>query len=127
MHQYMYATLMTVAAIILSSGFMFFVGAMRGKTKIDSPAMSGHEDLEKALRIQYNTMEQFVLFVPALWMYAVCVNDLWAGLFGLVWICGRLLYGKMYFSNPKSRSIAFALTFFPTIIMALWAGIVVLL
>lgn len=127
MHHYVYATFATIAAIFLSSGLFIFVGAVRGKTKIDSPAMTGHVDLEKALRIQYNTMEQFILFVPALWMYAVYVNDLWAGIFGLVWILGRLLYANMYFANPKSRSIAFALTFLPTAIMAVWVGVAVVL
>jgi len=56
----------TLLALLISVAFAIGVARARRRTKIDAPAMSGHPDLERALRIQGNTVEQIVLFLPAL-------------------------------------------------------------
>ena len=40
------------------------VARVRRRVKIDSPAMTGAPELERALRVQGNTVEQIVLFLP---------------------------------------------------------------
>ena len=60
--------------------FVFFgiqVGRTRGKAGIKAPVMTGTPELDRMCRVHVNTMEQLVLFVPTLWLYAHYVNPLW--------------------------------------------------
>jgi glutathione S-transferase len=88
------------------------VGIVRGKVKIPAPATSGDPLLERALRVQMNAVEAAPAILPALWLAAVWMSDLWAAVLGLVWILARLAYGKLYMSNPASRGPAFGAQFF---------------
>ena len=72
-------------------------------------------------RIQQNTMEQLVAFIPALWIFAYLVNPLWAAGFGLVFIIGRFVYRSSYLKDPASRGIGFTMTFLPTAVMLVWS------
>ena len=51
--------------------------------------------------------------LPALWLMAVWVGDKWAGLAGLVWVAGRVLYVTSYIADPEKRGPGFMLTFLP--------------
>jgi glutathione S-transferase len=64
-----------------------------------------------------NTQEQLLLLLPALWLCAIWVGELYAGIGGLVWCIGRIIYVLTYLRDPKSRSIGFALTILPTFVM----------
>jgi hypothetical protein len=70
-----------------------------------------------------NTLEQLVVFLPVLWMFAHFVNPWWAAGFGVVFIVGRAIYSMTYVCDPKSRELGFALTVLPTLAMAIWTGI----
>lgn len=72
-------------------------------------------------RIQQNTMEQLVAFIPALWIFAYLVSPLWAAGFGLVFIIGRFVYRSSYLKDPASRGIGFTMTFLPTAVMLVWS------
>jgi uncharacterized membrane protein YecN with MAPEG domain len=100
---------------------------MRGKHSIKAPAVSGHEEFDRMFRVQQNTMEQLVAFVPALWIFGYIVNPLWGAGIGLVFIIGRFIYRTSYLKNPDSRGLGFALTFIPTVVMLVWSLIVALL
>ena len=81
--------------------FVFFgiqVGRTRGKAGIKAPVMTGTPELDRMFRIHMNTMEQMVLFVPTLWLYAHYVNPLW---------------------GP-----GFTMTFLPSAVMLIWVVIV---
>ena len=72
------------------------------------PALvTGHPDFERAFRIQQNMVEQLVLFLPSLWLFALMLSPLWAGIIGLVFVAARLLYAVSYARNPESRGPAF--------------------
>src|SRR6185312_11272633 len=66
------ATILSAAVTILTALVlyysMFVVGRTRGRVKIFPPAMTGHPDLDRALRVQGNTVEQVVIFLPLLWV-----------------------------------------------------------
>ncbi len=115
--------LVAIVTILALGQFVLFsiqVGSMRGKHGIKAPAMSGHPEFERMFRIQQNTMEQLVVFVPALWIFARYVNPMWAAGMGLVFIVGRFIYRSSYLKDPASRSMGFTITFLPTAVMLVW-------
>lgn len=98
--------LLTVALVFAT---MFLVGRARGKHDIKAPATSGHPAFERAYRIQMNTLEQTVMFLPTLWLAARFGNPTWAGILGLVWIVGRAWYIVAYLRDPARRGLPFGL------------------
>lgn len=117
-----YTTLATLGAVLVIFYFMMRVGAMRGKSGVNAPAMTGDEMFEKANRVHMNTIEQFVLFIPMLWLGLHVVGDMYAGIAGAVWILGRLIYGQAYMKDPKSRSIGMLLTTLPLVYLIVTVG-----
>lgn len=110
----------TLLAVLISVAFLIRVGQARGATRIDAPAMTGHPDLERALRIQGNTVEQMVMFLPSLWLAALYFQGWLPPVIGLVWCVGRILYALSY-GTHKQRLPGFALTLFPTLILVVLA------
>ena len=94
---------------------------MRGKHGIKAPAIAGHPEFERMFRVQQNTMEQLVAFIPALWIYGYVVNAKWGAAIGLVYIVGRFVYRAEYLKDPDSRGLGFTITFLPTAVMLVWA------
>ncbi len=111
----------TVLAILVSLWTGILVARTRRRTGIKPPAMTGSPELERALRVQGNTMEQFVIFVPALWLAAIYFQGWIPAILGLVWSLGRILYAFSYGSDEKQRFPGFALTIFPTLILVILA------
>jgi len=119
-----------IVTILALAQFIYFsiqVGSMRGKHSIKAPAITGHDEFERMFRVQQNTMEQLVAFIPALWIYAYLVNPLWGAGMGLVFIIGRFIYRASYLKDPDSRGMGFTLSFLPTAVMLVWSLIRVLL
>ena len=73
-----------------------YVGYMRGKTKVEAPATVGHPDFERAFRIHSNTVENFVLFVPILWIASIFYGGTIPFWLGMVWVVSRLIYAWGY-------------------------------
>jgi uncharacterized MAPEG superfamily protein len=118
-----YVAIVTVVALLQFFWFGWQVGAARSKYHIPAPAISGNEVFERVFRVQMNTLEQLVVFLPALWIFASYVSALWAAVLGAVFIIGRAVYSMTYVRDPKSRSIGFALTALPN--LALLIGILI--
>lgn len=121
--------LVAIVTILALGQFVLFsiqVGSMRGKHGVKAPAMSGHPEFERMFRIQQNTMEQLVVFVPTLWIFAQYVDSQWAAGLGLVFIIGRFIYRSSYLKDPAKRSMGFTITFLPTAVMLVWGLIAVL-
>ena len=112
----------TVLAILISVGTGILVARVRARVGIHPPAMTGAPDLERALRIQGNTIEQFVIFVPSLWLAALYFQGWIPAALGLVWCVGRLIYARLYLAG-KNRIVGFSLTIYPTLILVILAGI----
>src|SRR5690349_19576083 len=90
-------------ALLLYIGVFVTVGRARLRFDIKAPAVTGAPEFERAFRIQQNTLEQLVLFIPALWLFAVFASPLWAGIIGLVWVGGRAYYAVSYYRDPEAR------------------------
>jgi len=113
-----------IVTIIALAQFVFFsiqVGSKRGKHGVSAPATTGHPEFERMFRIQQNTMEQLVAFIPALWIFGWLVNPLWAAGLGVIFIVGRFIYWSSYLKDPGSRGAGFTITFLPTAVMLVWS------
>jgi len=113
--------IVTVLALLQFIWFSLDVAAMRVKHGVKAPAISGHADFERRFRIQQNTMEQLVVFVPALWMHALVANPWWGAGVGLVYLAGRFIYRAAYFKDPSTRSNGFTIGFVAIAVLLIWA------
>jgi uncharacterized membrane-anchored protein len=66
-------------------------------------------------------MEQLVVFVPALWIYAYLVNPLWGAGIGLFFIIGRFVYRAAYLKDPASRSNGFSIGVLAIAVLLVWS------
>src|SRR5262245_40010489 len=109
-----YVAIVTVLALVQLIVFGVLVGRARSRCGVQAPATSGHPEFERYYRVQMNTVEQLVLFLPALWVFAHFVSPPWAAVAGVVYIVGRVIYAVSYVRDPNSRTLGFALTILPT-------------
>ena len=116
-----YVTIITVLALLQYVWFGIQVGSLRAKHEVKAPAMSGPPEFERMFRVHYNTMEQLVLFLPALWIHAQYANPLWGAVLGGVFIVGRFLYRAEYLKDPGSRSPGFTITITASLVLMIWA------
>ncbi len=116
-----YTAIVTLLALMQFMLFSIQVGSMRVKHGVKAPAISGHPEFERMFRVQQNTMEQLVVFVPALWIYAYLVNPLWGAGIGLLFIIGRFVYRAAYLKDPASRSNGFTIGVLAIAVLLVWS------
>jgi len=94
-------------ALIQYFYFVVVVGQARGKYGVPAPAITGHPEFERRFRVQQNTLEQLVMFIPAMLLFATWVSATLAGVLGLVFILGRWLYFRGYVADAERRGTGF--------------------
>ena len=112
-----YIHIVTLLALMQYFYFGFCVARARAKYGVYAPAVSGNEHFERAFRIQANTLEQMVVFLPALYIAAFYWNEILIAAIGAVYLAGRFLYRRAYTADPKTRAAGFLLTVAPTFIL----------
>jgi glutathione S-transferase len=112
--------LVTCLATLMYFFFSFQVGKARQIYGVKAPAITGDPDFERVFRAHMNTLEWMPIFLPALWLFAIYVNDAIAAGLGVVWIVGRILYMTGYAKAANKRSQGFMIQSIAAII--LWAG-----
>lgn len=112
-----YIHIVTLLALMQYFYFGFCVARARAKYGVYAPAVSGNEHFERAFRIQANTLEQMVVFLPALYIAAFYWNETLVAAIGAVYLAGRFLYRRAYTADPKTRTAGFLLTVAPTFIL----------
>lgn len=117
----LYTAAVTILAVILYIYMGIRVGQARGKYSIEAPAMTGHPDFERAVRIHLNTMEFMVTFLPALWLAALYFGGWIPPLLGLIWVIGRVIYMLGYSTAANKRSLGFGIQGLATIILLILA------
>ncbi len=110
-------TLLAIAAYFYSG---ILVGRARGTYGIKAPAVTGNPNFERLFRAQMNTLEWLPMFLPALWLFALSWGDALAGVLGMIWIVGRLLYIQTYATAAEKRGPGFGVQAIAT--LALWLG-----
>ena len=108
-----YVDLIAVLAIMQLIFFGILVGRARGTYGVKAPAVSGHEMFERAYRVQMNTLELMVAFLPALFIASKYWPQTYVAIAGAVYLLGRFIYWRSYVSAPASRGLGFALSMIP--------------
>ncbi len=104
------AVLIILLSLVQFTWFSVRVGIARGKYGVDAPKTTGNEIWERLYRVQQNTMEQLILFIPAMLAFSAYLSTRWALVPGIVFLVGRQLYSWEYVSKPPSRTPGMALT-----------------
>ncbi len=116
-----WTSLVTASTLLVYLVLTINVGRARAKYKVPVPQMSGEPNFERVLRVQQNTLEQMVLFLPALWLFSFYVNPLWGAGIGTVWVLGRIIYAWGYYQAAEKRGIGFAISSMSGIVLLLGA------
>ena len=109
--------IVTILALVEFIWLSMSVGIARGKYDIKAPATTGHDIFERHYRVQHNTLEQLVIFLPALWLFGTYVSGVVGALIGVVFLVGRAQYALAYVEDPAKRSTGFMLTFVPNVLL----------
>jgi glutathione S-transferase len=117
-----YVALATLLALLVYAWIFMRVGQARYKYGVEAPSVTGNLDFERHYRVQVNTIESLVVFLPSLWLFAIFWNaDLIAAALGLVWAFGRILYAVGYAKAASSRSQGFTISAVALLILLLGA------
>ena len=109
-----YIHIIAILAVVQLFVFGILVGRARARYGVKAPAVSGNEHFERHFRVQMNTLEQLVGFLPALFIAGqYWSNALVAGIGG-VYLIGRLIYRHFYIAEPSKRGLGFLMTVIPT-------------
>lgn len=95
--------------------FGFLVGKARATYNVPAPATSGDPIFERYWRVHQNTLEQLVIFLPSMFMFAYLASPTYAAIAGVLFFVGRLLYLRGYVSDPGSRGTGFLIGFVATV------------
>ena len=126
MYEFRWPALITLAVLVMLFTFAGTVGKARAKYGIKAPAIIGDPAFERTFRAHQNTIENTVIFLPALWLFAIFMSGMWAGLLGVVWVAARIWYFVAYAESAAKRGPPFGLSmivFGILTLVALW-GIV---
>jgi glutathione S-transferase len=97
------------------------LGHARSRYKVPAPATAGHEVFERYYRAQMNTLEQLIVFLPSIWLFARYLNAWAAAALGVLFIIGRGLYFRGYVQAPESRHAGFVLSAIPNVTLLVGA------
>ncbi len=102
--------LIALVTVLVAIEYFFLavmVGKSRGESGVSAPAVIGDDKFERVFRVQQNTMEQLIIFFPALWIFGYYVHEeIGAGL-GVIFLVGRILYARGYVQDPGKRAPGF--------------------
>ncbi|MGH8504522.1 MAG: MAPEG family protein [Stenotrophobium sp.] len=113
--------LVTLLSLLLYWVLTINVGRARGKYGVKAPAISGDPAFDRVFRVHQNTMEALVLYLPALWLFAIYVSDAWAAGVGAVWIVGRIIYARAYYADASKRGAGMLIATLATVVLFLGA------
>ena len=116
--------LVSIVACVALLQYLLFVmraGRARGQSGVPAPAIVGNPAVARNVRVQHNTIEQLVVFLPALFLFAHFVSEPVAAGLGVIFVIGRALYARAYVNDPSIRGPGFGLTIIPNYILTLGA------
>jgi glutathione S-transferase len=111
----LWPSLVTVSALLLYFLITLNVGRARVQYKVSPPQVTGNPDFERVLRVQQNTLEQIILFLPLLWLFSQFISPIWGSAIGAVWIIGRILFAWGYYQAAEKRAVGFGISILATL------------
>lgn len=114
-----YVDIVTILAILQFIFFAIQVGSARTRYGIKAPAISGNDIFERYFRVQMNTLELLVAFIPGIYLFASYWRPAWAAALGVVYLVGRQIYAATYVKDPAKRSAGYGLSMLPTLSLLL--------
>ena len=99
--------LATLAIILWYMVTVFQVGRARTKYKVAAPATTGDPGFERAFRVQMNELENIVVFLPSMWIYAIMGNPRNAAILGAIYLVGRVIYALGYWAAARRRALGY--------------------
>ena len=114
--------LVTLLAVLTFFWTTLRVATARGKYDVKAPATSGPEEFDRYFRVQMNTLEQIVAFLPALMICAILTSDMLAFILGSSWLVGRILYAQTYMAAAEKRGPGFLISFLSLVGLILAGG-----
>jgi glutathione S-transferase len=110
-----YVELVAILAIVQYLAFVILTGRARGQSGLKAPTMTGHDGFERMYRVQMNTLETMVAFLPSLFLAGKYWPEYVVAGLGVVYLIGRVIYWRSYVKNPSTRALGFSLSFLPTV------------
>lgn len=114
-----------VVALAVIEFFVFagLVGRARSTYDIPAPAITGNPVFERYYRVHQNTLEQLMIFIPAICIYGYYGNSTYAAGLGVFFLIGRIIYLRGYIADPAKRGLGMMIGFLPTMFMLI-AGLI---
>ena len=110
---------LALLAVLQYLYFGVLVGRARLRYHVKAPAVTGDEHFERAYRVQMNTLEQLIIFLPALLIAGHYVPGVWVSALGVAYLVGRMLYGCAYVRDPASRGPGFIIAMVANVLLLL--------
>ena len=100
-----FVTIIVMLALLEYLYFTVAVGRARTRHNVEAPATAGDENFERFHRAHQNTLEQLVVFIPAMFAAGYYANEWLAVTLGVVFLISRALYFRSYIAEPGKRGI----------------------
>ena len=99
---------LAILLIVIEYGVLGgMVALARSRYKVAAPATTGNPDFERYFRVQQNTLEQLVVVIPCLWIFAATLSPLWAAALGFGFVVFRAQYAYGYYKSAPGRHYGF--------------------
>ena len=105
-----YVELVGILSVLQYLAFGALTGKARRQSGLKAPAVTGHDGFERMYRVQTNTLETLVAFLPSLFLAARYWPAFVVAGLGVVYLTGRMIYWRAYVKNPSTRSLGFILS-----------------
>jgi glutathione S-transferase len=112
-----YVDIVTALALLQFIVLGFKVGGARSRYGVKAPAITGNEIFERHFRVQQNTLELLVAFIPGLYLFSHYFNPFIAVGLGVIYLAGREVYAVTYVRDPAKRGAGFGMSFLPTVLL----------
>jgi glutathione S-transferase len=109
MFGYNLVALVAIVSLALYFYMIIRVGQARAKFGVPAPATTGNPDFERVFRVQQNTLEGLIIYLPSLYMFSTYVEPYIAAALGALWVVGRYVYMEGYIEAPERRSAGFGI------------------